>query len=285
MHPSRRLGIVALAAELTLLGAAWSRGEDYEIGPGDTLAIAVLGQAEMTGEFHVDGEGLINFPILGKIKAAGHTTADLERKLTTLLADGYLKRPQLTVAMKEYGSQRVLVTGEVPKPGPYSLKADRSLLALLGDVGPLPATAGHEVVVIRPPQGGVVPYASTADSIVPAGLPFDVSGAEVFRISLQELQTGNPERNILLQAGDTLYVPKASQVYVTGSVARPGPYRYQEGMTVLQVLTLAGGVTERGSTGRIKIVRVSAGKKQELKAKPTDLVMPEDTLIVPERFF
>ena len=72
---------------------------------------------------------------------------------------------------------------------------------------------------------------------------------------------------------------------MTGSVARPGPYRYQEGMTVLQVLTLAGGVTERGSSGRVKIVRVVAGKRQEIKVKMTDAVGPEDTLVVPERFF
>ena len=79
----------------------------------------VLGQAELSGDFRVDAEGLITYPILGKIKAAGHTVADLERKLTTLLADGYLKRPQVTVSIKEYGSQKVVVTGEVQKPGPY----------------------------------------------------------------------------------------------------------------------------------------------------------------------
>ena len=110
-------------------------------------------------------------------------------------------------------------------------------------------------------------------------------GAEVFRVSLQELQSGNPERNILLQSGDTVYVPRAAQVYVSGSVARPGPYRYQEGMTLLQVLTVAGGVSDRGSQKRAKVVRVAGGKKQELKLQPTDLVQPEDTIIVPERFF
>ena len=117
------------------------------------------------------------------------------------------------------------------------------------------------------------------------GLPFVAPGSEVFRISLLELQSGNPERNIALQAGDTVYFPRASQVYVMGSVARPGPYRYQEGMTVIQALTLAGGVTERGSQGRTKVVRIVDGKKVEKKLKATDLVLPEDTLVVPERFF
>ena len=87
------------------------------------------------------------------------------------------------------------------------------------------------------------------------------------------------------EPGDTVYFPKAAQVYVMGSVARPGPYRFQEGMTVMQALTLAGGATERGSGGRAKVIRIVDGKKVERKVKATELVLPEDTLVVPERFF
>jgi len=181
----------------------------------------------------------------------------------------------VTVSVAEYGSQRVFVTGEVQRPGRYPLKADRSLLALLGDVGALGSNVGHEVIVVRPPVAGAgtdgpaVPLSMTEepeaaktpgkadaanddglldDEPAPAptppsipGLPFVAPGSEVFRISLLELQSGNPERNIALQAGDTVYFPKAAQVYVMGSVSRPGPVRFQEGMTVLQALTLAGG--------------------------------------------
>jgi polysaccharide export outer membrane protein len=299
---------------LTAAGVA-SAGE-YEIGPGDVVRVVVLGQADMTSTFAVDSEGLINFPILGKVKASEHTTLELERKLTTLLADGYLKRPQVTVTIAEYGSQKVFVAGEVQRPGAYPLKADRSLLALLSDIGPLGPNAGHEVIVIRPPvanaasaaeqppagstegpppaQAGETPASAanppppaTADApaTAVAGLPFTVPGSEVVHISLLELQSGNPERNLLLRAGDTVYFPRASQVYVMGSVARPGPYRYQEGMTVLQALILAGGATDRGSSGRTRVIRIVGGKKVEKKAKPTDLVQPEDTLVVPERFF
>jgi polysaccharide biosynthesis/export protein len=287
LRRARHVGRLSLVVGLAAALAGQAGAEVYEIGAGDTLAIAVLGHVEMSGDFRVDTEGLITFPILGKVKASGHTPPEFERKLTTLLADGYLRRPQVQIQVKEYGSQKVQVTGEVQKPGAYPLKADHSLLALLGDVGPLSPNAGHELVVIRPPAGTALPQESTPLGETPASgaLPFDTSGAEVFRISLQELQTGNPERNIILQAGDTLYVPRASQVYVTGSVARPGPYRFQEGMNVLQAITLAGGVTERGSTGRIKVVRISAGQRKELRVKLSDPVSPEDTLVVPERFF
>jgi len=303
---------------------------DYEIGRGDVLKVVVLGQAEMTGSFTVGPDGLVGFPILGKVKASENTTLELERKLTILLADGILKRPQVTVTVAEYGSQKVFVTGEVLRPGQYPLKSDRTLLALLGDVGGLGPNAGHEVIVVRPPAGAAATApvggppslgapATADDALFPAevqaaqarpadlaaapapvpglataaaspgtgipGLSFLAPGSEVFHISLLELQSGNPERNIALQAGDTVYFPKAAQVYVMGSVSRPGPYRYQEGMTVMQALTLAGGVTTRGSAGRTKVVRIVNGKKVEQKVRATELVLPEDTLVVPERFF
>jgi polysaccharide export outer membrane protein len=296
---------------LLLVASRPATGDDYEIGQGDVLQVTVLGQAEMTGNFSVDSEGMMAFPVLGKVKASAMSTKELERKLTTLLADGYLKRPQVSVAMQEFKSQRVFVTGEVLKPGPYALKVDRSLLALMSDIGGFTPNAGHEIVVIRPPVGGGTPLLPTggespetpdapdappdpesppdpeAPSAPPpaAGMTFAVPGAEVFRVSIIELQSGNPERNILLQAGDTVYVPRAAQVYISGSVARPGPIRFQEGMTLLQALTVAGGATERGSQGRAKVLRTVEGKKQQVKIKLTDLVQPEDTIIVPERFF
>jgi polysaccharide biosynthesis/export protein len=274
--------------------------DDYEIGHGDVLHLSVIGQAELTGDFPVDSDGILSLPVLGKVKASEMSTKELERKLTTLLADGYIKRPQVSVSVQEFKSQRVFVTGEVLKPGPYALKVDRSLLALVSDIGGFGPNAGHEIVVIRPPVGtgspvlpvAVAPSDPPAPDAPPvsgpppaAGMTFEVPGAEVFRVSVQELQSGNPERNILLRAGDTVYVPRAAQVYISGSVARPGPIRYQEGMTLLQALTVAGGVTERGSQKRAKVLRTVKGKKEEVKIQLSDVVQPEDTIIVPERFF
>jgi polysaccharide biosynthesis/export protein len=286
--------VVASALAIAFLFSGPGRAADYEIGPGDVLHIVVLGQADLTGDFSVDPEGLATLPIIGKLKCGGYSAPEIERKLTALLADGYLKRPQVSVSVKEYGSQKVFVTGEVQKPGPYPLKSDRSLLALMADIGPLTTNAGHEVLVIRPPFGaGGSPIAplggdggiSPDPAVSGTGAAFDIPGAETFRVSLQELQSGNPERNILLQPGDTVYVPRAAQIYVTGSVARPGPYRFQEGTSLLQALTVAGGVTERGSSKRVKILRIVGGKKVELKGQLADLVQPEDTIVVPERFF
>src|SRR5262245_7387078 len=238
-----RPGVVSLL--FAALALAASGQETYEVGAGDVVRIAVTGQPDMTGDFTIDSAGMLPFPVLGKVKAAGLSTQQLERKLVTLLADGYLKRPEVTVAVKEFRSQRVFVTGELSRPGPYSLKGDRTLLSLIADIGALGNDVGHEVVVIRPPEtdGADVPALNQ-----PTGtLPNEVPGSQVFRLNLKELLSGNPTKNLELMPSDTVYFPKAANIYVVGLVARPGAIRYQEGLTVLQALTLAGGVTEKGS--------------------------------------
>ena len=105
------------------------------------------------------------------------------------------------------------------------------------------------------------------------------------KINIRDLQEGDLTKNAPLKDGDTIVVPKAQAVYVFGQVKTPGAYAVSKGTTVLQALSLAGGVTDRGSTGRVKIVRTVDGKKREIKAKLTDVVEPGDTLIVGERFF
>ena len=89
-----------------------------------------------------------------------------------------------------------------------------------------------------------------------------------------------------LQDGDTINVPKAQSVFVSGQVKTPGAYAVDSGTTVLQVLSLAGGLTERGSDSRIRIQRTVNGQDSvEVAAKLTDSVQPGDTIIVKERFF
>lgn len=294
----------------------------YEIGPADVLKVVVLGQDQVSGEFTVDRQGMIQFPFLGSVKASEMSPRDLERKLSTLLSDGYLKRPQISVVVKESHSQRVYVTGEVSKPGAYGLRADRSLRALLAEIGELTDSAGHEVVVIRPPKAEPAPAEAASPSPSPPegepglqqasassperqessppkpeptpkpaptptpdpSLPGAVPGSEVFRLSLREVRSGHPDKDFRIETGDTVYVPKAAQVYVTGFVARPGAVRFEEGMTVYKAISLAGGVNERGSS-KAKVVRIVEGRRKEVKVKPTDLLLPEDTIVVPERFF
>jgi polysaccharide export outer membrane protein len=114
----------------------------------------------------------------------------------------------------------------------------------------------------------------------------DAGGDNIVRVDLRDLQNGAFSQNAVLRDGDTIFVPRAESVYVFGQVKNPGAYAMQQkNTTVLQALSLAGGVTDRGTTSRIKIVRIVNGEKKEIKVKLTDLVLSGDTVMVPERFF
>ena len=276
--------------------------EEYEVGPGDVLSVIVLNQAGLTGEFTVDPEGFMVFPFVGRVKAAGLSALEIERKLATLLSEGYLKRPQLSITVKQFRSHRVFVTGEAVRPGPYGLRPDRMLSSLLQDIGELTPQAGHEILIIRPPGAppptpepplgdseapGEAPAPSPSPSAAPTRAPYpgEVQGSEILRVKVREVRSGFPDKDVRLQIGDTIYFPKAAQIYLTGHVARPGAYRFDESMTVFQALALAGSVTERGSMKRVRVIRMVDGRRKELGLRLTDVLEPEDTVHVPERFF
>ena len=131
----------------------------------------------------------------------------------------------------------------------------------------------------------VRPKATTSQAapVLPGESP---ETSDIMKVDIKELQAGASGKNVLLRDGDTVFVPRAERVYVFGHVKNPGAYPLQgKNTTVLQALSLAGGVTDRGSISRIQIVRIVDGVKREIKAKLTDIVRPGDTIVIRERFF
>jgi polysaccharide export outer membrane protein len=248
---------------------------DYVIGAQDVVTVTVYDHVDLTGSFTVESDGSLTYPLIGRIKAAGLTLREFENALKTALSDGFLKNPQLSVSMDQYKSQRVFVMGEVRAPGAYQLTGNMTVIEALAKAGGTTQAAYEEVLVVRPH--------ANAKGDGPARV--DDSEATVLRANIREMQSGSLSQNLTLKDGDTIVVNKAQSVYVFGQVRSPGAYPIDRGTTVLQALSLAGGVTDRGSTGRVKIVRTVDGKKKELKVKLTDTVEPGDTLIVGERFF
>lgn len=264
-----------LQVALSPLPALAGQAGDYVVGPQDVLTIQVFDQADLGGKYAVEADGTFSFPLIGRVKAGGLTLRAFESQLRDRLADGYFRNPQITVAVEQYRSQRVFVMGEVRQPGPVALTGGMTLIEALARAGSTLTTASGDVSIVRPSSAGPV-SAGAGDRAV---------GTEVFRATIRDLESGALAQNIELRDGDTIFVPRAETVYVFGQVRTPGAYGVQANTTILQALSLAGGVNEHGAMNRIKVVRVEKGMKKEIKVKLTDLVRPGDTVIVPERFF
>ena len=255
--------------------SAPAQSTDYVVGPQDILTVTIWDQSDLSGKFGVDGDGTFSFPLIGRVKAGGLTLPEIEKELKTRLMQGYFRNPQLSVAVEQFRSQRIFIVGEVRTPGTYPLTGDMTLIEAFARAGSATKEAAGQAVIVRAPAGR---------SSQPT-LPGQQSESETVHISLKELETGSLSKNVALRDGDTIFVPRAETVYLFGQVKTPGAYPIQKDTTVLQALSLAGGVSERGSTSRIRIVRLVDGTKKEVNAKLSDGVQPGDTIIVLERYF
>jgi polysaccharide export outer membrane protein len=257
--------------------AAPPQGNAYVIGPNDVLGIKVLGEADLTGTYAVDSDGTIRFPFLDRVPVGGKTVQEIEFILTKLLGEGFLNRPQVSAVITSYRSRSIYVLGEVRNPAKYNIEGQTTLLEVIAQAGSFTPNAAQTINVLRYKDG--LSGVAAGSPVVPG----DPRGAEILRISQEDLREGRLAANIILQDGDTIFVPTAEKFYVLGFVKTPGQFVLQPGMTVRQAISMAGGLSERGSDRRIKIIRKVNGKDVELDADMSDVVRPNDTIRVPQR--
>lgn len=293
----KKLLPLTLSLILTISGralAASSPKEAYQIGKDDVLDISVWQSPDLTKVLPVGSDGAITYPILGSIPAAGLTPSALERTIAQKLAEGYVKDPKVTVAVKEYNSKKILVFGEVVKPGLYKLKGKIPLLELLFMVGGVKLEA-KRMTVIRPLHSG--------SDVIPAALePGSSNSSEPEESSPKPLEVdllallsrGDLSQNIFIMPGDTIYVSSGTgeRFYVLGQVKKPGPYEWVQDITLLEAVKMAGGPTEKAALNRITVLKNSGGGKESVKVnvgeimqgKKRDDVMikSSDVVVVPE---
>jgi len=256
---------LAFAILLTMIFAATGYCQDYVVGERDVLKITVYDQPDLTTVGRVSGEGTIFFPFLGEVKVKGLTLPQIAARLSSQLADGYIVNPQVSVYIEEYRSRKVLLIGEVVRPGPYELTGPTTLIELLSRAGPLSSNAGDEAIIKRKQPGG----------------------EQAIKIDLGRLiEKGDTSIDLVLQDGDSIYIPKAGVFYVHGEVKSPNVYKYKEGLTVIKAITMAGGFTDIASPKRIRITRKENGKEVTLEKVGFDeLVKADDVIVVPESLF
>jgi polysaccharide export outer membrane protein len=268
METLRRLCALSLACLLLGgLSSSWAQPMREVLGAGDTVRITVLRHPDLTAEVRISESGEMSVPLVGKLAVAGMTPEEASRRIVERLKAGqYLVNPQVDVAVLEARSRQVSVLGFVTRPGRYALEG---------------ATA--RVTDVLAMAGGVVPAAS-ATAIVTRR---NGGQSESHSVDLAAIiQRGDVSQDIEVGSGDSVFVPKAPVVYVYGEVARGGSYRLEPGMTVMQAISVAGGMTPRGSERRIKLRRREPGGEwREAAARPLDPVSADDVLYVREGLF
>lgn len=236
------------------------------IGAGDLLIISVYGHNDLKTETRVGDTGLIHFPLLGEISAGGKSSMELEEELAVkLIRDGFMHEAQVNVVVTEHVSQQVSLLGHVAKPGRYPLEINTTTVDLIAMAGGIIESGDDIIQHTRNMDGKIKKQVINLKDI---------------------LDTSEQVDAIDLQAGDVLFVPKAPIFYIYGEVLKPGSYRLQANTTIVQALSLGGGLTPRGSESQITIKRRdNNGKLLEIDAELADTLLKDDVVHVGERWF
>jgi polysaccharide biosynthesis/export protein len=254
-------------AALAMAQKAPAPSMDYKLGAGDAIRVQVYQNPDLTVETRVSESGSINYPLVGAMSLGGLSIDQAESRIAQALrAKNILKSPQVNIVLLQVRGNQVSVLGQVTKPGRFPLETFNvrvsDMLAAAGGVTP----TGDDVVVLSGVRDGK-PFRKTID--IPALFAGTRSADDV-----------------LVASGDTLYVDKAPMYYIYGEAQKPGPYRVERGMTVMQALAQGGGTTNRGTQDRMRLNRTRPdGTVEQIVPRLTDPVQAGDVLYVRESLF
>ena len=267
MNKAKLLILISTLFTMISVGPAMA-GEVKEgvLSPGDALKIFIYGHPDMTTESKVSETGYITFPLLGEILVDGLTPSAAERKIAKLLESrDILRKPQVNIVTASLQSQMVSVLGNVRNQGRYPIEGKRSLTDILAMAGGVLPDGGELVTLIR----------SDGNRFI----------KEVIDV-IEMTRSGDLSRNLNVRSEDLIFVERAPKFYIYGEVQRAGAYRLERNMTVIQALSVGGGLTPRGTERGLRIQRRDAeGNLQILTVGSSDLVQPDDVIYIKESLF
>lgn len=255
---------------LMLLGLSVSSAfaaDEYLLSPGDVIKITVFKSPDLTSDARVSETGTIGFPLIGGVQVGGLSLPGAEKKIGQMLKEGgFVLNPQVNILLTLAVGNQVAVLGQVNKPGRY----------------PIQESGGHLTGILAT-AGGIAP--TGGDLVIVTG----IRGGKAFRREIDMLKmslSGTAADDIELSGGDTLYVNRAPQFFIYGQVQRPGGFRLDKGMTVLQALATGGGVTGKGTSRGIVLHRRDASNKvKEMSVTLDEDVQDQDVIYVKESVF
>lgn len=219
----------------------------YRLGPNDVVRIQVFGEDDLTVESKVAGDGTINFPLLGTIILAGKNVSEAQEFLRSRLAEGYVRSPRVTLQMVRY--RNFYVNGEVKTPGGYPFESGLTIQKAVSMAGGFTDKAETRKIPVTRSDGGRT-----------------------------EVTTLGAEAAVL--PDDIIVVGHMQKIYVTGEVVHPGPYPYEDQLTVKKALSLAGGITEKADPGGLRVTRLKETGAETGGILLEDILLPDDLLFV-----
>jgi polysaccharide export outer membrane protein len=149
------VGVIVVWVSASGLGAQSAPArEEFVIGPSDVLEVSYWKDKDHSAEVTVRPDGFISLPLINDVQASGLTPAMLAEQIRLKAAE-FLQSPTVTVFVKQINSRKVFITGEVDKPGAYTLTGPITVLQLIAMAGGLSDFADREhITVVRATTGG-----------------------------------------------------------------------------------------------------------------------------------
>ncbi|ASC71556.1 Putative polysaccharide export protein wza [Halomicronema hongdechloris C2206] len=248
---------------------------DYVLGPGDQVAISIIGYEEFTGSRVILPDGTISMPLIGSVAAAGRTTEALAAELTARLGV-YLVNPVVDVSLTVLRPVVVTVAGEVYRPGPVQLSSLTQADTRLDTNSRITSSTNTPTLASAlTAAGGVQRTADVRQVRVQRTLP--TGQVTSYTVNLWEaIVSGTQADNLVLRDGDAVYVPAAEpgdvdprlvasssvapstvRVRVIGEVNRPGQVEVPPNSSVSGAVAVAGGPTDDARLKEVVLVRLN----------------------------
>lgn len=225
---------------------------NYQVGPDDELLIDIYGYSEASYNLKVSADGTVNIPLLGVVPVGGMTieqaTSRIRSRLSSIYSGIQTDKTNVRVAIGNIRSIKVVLTGELVKPGTYTLPSVASVFnALYESGGPTQSGSFRQIEVIR-------------------------GGQRVATIDIYDfLLKGELNNNLRLQDNDVIRVPTyLKRVEIVGEVKHPGIFEMLNDEKVSDLLRFAGDFTERAYQARIKVL-----KNTDTERKVSDIIFDE----------
>lgn len=268
-----RTWLFAACALLATAQLASAQTTSATIAPGDVLKISVYGNPDLATVTRVMPNGTITFPLIGQVTVGQRTPAQAEATIADrLIRGGYVRNAAVSVFVQErspVATTSVTLLGQVVRSGTYTLDPDSpeavsNLVTLLAKAGGTTENAANYCYLIRDENG--VPKKTRIDLI-------------------DLLRNGNIQVNLQLRNGDIVLVPEMDVFYIYGEVQKPGRYKLERDMTVMQGLSVASGMTPRGSVRGIVLNRLAGNAMTSTDTRLEDRLQPNDVLYVKTAVF